>query len=191
MCRWGILGAAQIARKNWQAIRNAPNCALTAVASRDLEKCRRFVEQCQRHAPFELPPRTCGSYEDLLASDDVDAVYMPLPTGVRKQWAIRAAEAGKHVLLEKPAGATADDVRAILEACHRNNVQFMDGVMFMHSRRLDSIRKILDDTESVGSSRLVLPRSSSKAISVPAVTLSRSAVLETWDGTISASRCGR
>ena len=106
ICRWGILGAAEIARKNWQAIRNAPNCSLTAVASRDLDRCRRFIGECQRHAPFDPPPRACGSYEELLASDDVDAVYIPLPTGIRKPWAIRAAEAGKHVLVEKPVGAT-------------------------------------------------------------------------------------
>jgi predicted dehydrogenase len=150
ICRWGILGAADIARKNWQAIRNASNCSLTAVASRDLEKCRRFVAQCQSHVPFSPPPQACGSYEELLSLDGVDAVYLPLPTVVRKQWAIRAAEAGKHVLVEKPVGATAGDVREILEACRRNGVQFMDGVMFMHSRRLDRIREVLDDGRSVG-----------------------------------------
>jgi predicted dehydrogenase len=149
-CRWGILGAADIARKNWQAIWNAPNCSLTAVASRDLDKCRRFVAACQRHVPFDPPPCTCGSYEELLAREDVDAVYLPLPTVVRKSWAILAAEAGKHVLIEKPAGATAADVRDVLEACRRNNVQFMDGVMFLHSRRLDRIRAVLEDGESVG-----------------------------------------
>jgi len=150
ICRWGILGAADIARKNWQAIRNASNCTLTAVASRDLEKCRRFVAQCQSHVAFSPPPQVCGSYEELLSLDSVDAVYLPLPTVVRKPWAIRAAEAGKHVLVEKPVGATADDVREILAACRRNGVQFMDGVMFLHSRRLDRIREALDDGSSVG-----------------------------------------
>jgi predicted dehydrogenase len=123
---------------------------LTAVASRDVEKCRRFVAECQSHVPFGPPPRICGSYEELLSLDGVDAVYLPLPTVVRKPWAIRAAEAGKHVLVEKPVGATADDVREILDACQRNRVQFMDGVMFMHSRRLNRIRETLDDGESVG-----------------------------------------
>jgi len=150
LCRWGILGAADIARKNWQAIRNASNCGLTAVASRDVEKCRRFVAECQSHVPFSPPPQICGSYEELLSLDGVDAVYLPLPTVVRKQWAIRAAEAGKHVLVEKPVGATADDVREILDACRRNHVQFMDGVMFMHSRRLDRIRQVLADGQSIG-----------------------------------------
>ena len=150
ICRWGVLGAADIAHKNWQAIRHAPNCTLAAVASREVEKCRRFIRECQAHTPFDPPPRACDSYEELLASDDVDAVYLPLPTVVRKPWAIRAAQSGKHVLVEKPVGATAADAREIVEACRRSNVQFMDGVMFMHSRRLDAMRQVLDDGESVG-----------------------------------------
>ncbi|MGA2619370.1 MAG: Gfo/Idh/MocA family oxidoreductase [Thermoguttaceae bacterium] len=156
ICRWGILGAAEIARKNWLGIHNAENCALTAVASRDLERCRRFIADCQRHAPFDPPPQAFGSYAELLASDTVDAVYAPLPTSIRKAWLIRAAEAGKHVLAEKPVGATAADVQEILAACRRNGVQFMDGVMFMHSRRLERIRAVLNDGESVGPIRRIV-----------------------------------
>jgi predicted dehydrogenase len=155
ICRWGILGAAEIARKNWQAIRLAPNCTLTAVASRDLDRARRFVDQCQAHVPFERPPRPLGGYEALLADGQVDAVYLPLPTVVRKSWAIRAAEAGKHVLVEKPVAATAAEAREIVDACRQNRVQFMDGVMFMHSRRLPRIREVLDDRESVGPIRRI------------------------------------
>jgi predicted dehydrogenase len=150
VCRWGILGAADIARKNWQAIRNAANCTLTAIAAREPQRCREYVAACQRHTPFEHPPKIHETYESLLASDEVDAVYIPLPTGVRKAWALRAAEAGKHVLIEKPAGVNADEVREILDACRANRVQFMDGVMFMHSRRLDAMRAVLDDGRSVG-----------------------------------------
>ena len=150
ICRWGILGAADIARKNWQAIRCAGNCTLAAVASRDLEKCRRFIARCQSHTAFDPPPSPCASYEELLARGDVDAVYLPLPTRVRKSWAIRAAEGGKHVLVEKPVGASAADAAEIVEACRQNRVQFMDGVMFMHSRRLDRIREALDDGDSIG-----------------------------------------
>ena len=150
ICRWGILGAAGIARKNWLAIHNAPNCSLTAVASRDIERCRRFIGECQQYVPLDPPPRAYGSYDELLASDAVDAVYIPLPTGVRKPWAIRAAEAGKHVLVEKPVGVTSEDVREILAACRHSGVQFMDGVMFMHSRRLASIQSILADGQTVG-----------------------------------------
>src|SRR5262245_44521492 len=100
--RWGILGTAEIARKNWKAIAQAGNATLTAVASRDLERSRAFIGQCQAQAPFPTLPRAFASYKDLLASDQVDAVYIPLPTGLRKEWVLRAAESGKHVLCEKP-----------------------------------------------------------------------------------------
>jgi len=149
-CRWGILGTAEIARKNWQAIYNAPNCTLTAVASRNIERCRQYIDDCQRHVPFNPAPQAFGSYEELLASDLVDAVYIPLPTAIRKAWAIRAAEAGKHVLAEKPVGVTANDVRDILSACRQNGVQFMDGVMFMHSKRMECIRQTLADHQNIG-----------------------------------------
>jgi predicted dehydrogenase len=151
VCRWGILGTANIARKNWQAIRFAPNCTLTTVASRQIDRSRQFVAECQSHAPFPQPPRCLGSYEELLRSDDVDAVYIPLPTVVRKAWAVEAAKAGKHILVEKPVGATESDVREIVSACEANRVQFMDGVMFMHSERLQQLRSVLDDEVSIGS----------------------------------------
>lgn len=150
VCRWGILGTAEIARKNWLAIRHAANCTLTALASRNLDRCRRFIGQCQQHAFFDPPPRAYASYEDLLADEAVDAVYLPLPTALRKPWAIRAAEAGKHVLVEKPVGTTVRDVAEILAACRQSGVQFMDGVMFVHSRRLDEIRKVLADGQTIG-----------------------------------------
>jgi predicted dehydrogenase len=155
MCRWGIMGAATIARKNWQAIRNATNCTLTAVASRDVLRCQQFTDACQADAPHDQAPDALDSYDGLLARADVDAVYLPLPTTVRKAWIIRAAQAGKHVLCEKPVGATTDDVREILEVCRENNVQFMDGVMFLHSRRLQRMREILDDGQSVGPVRRI------------------------------------
>jgi len=155
LCRWGILGTANIARKNWQAIRNAGNAALVAVASRDAARARQFIAECQAAVPVTPAPVACGSYEELLGRGDVDAVYVPLPTGIRKEWALRAAEAGKHVLCEKPCGVSAGDVRAMLDACRKNRVQFMDGVMFMHSRRLSLLRQVLDDPASVGTIRRI------------------------------------
>jgi predicted dehydrogenase len=155
LCRWGILGTAGIARKNWQSIKLAGNAALVAVASRSLDRSRQFVAECQAGCPHPAAPEPLGSYEELLRRDDVDAVYLPLPTGVRKEWVIQAAEAGKHVLAEKPVGVTAADVRDMLAACERHRVQLMDGVMFMHSRRLDALRQVLDDGESVGTIRRI------------------------------------
>src|ERR1044071_2572464 len=109
--RWGILGTANIARKNWRAIYNTPNGIIAAVASREQSRSQQFIAQCQAEAAFTTPPRALGSYEDMIASTDLDGVYIPLPTGVRKPWVLRAAEAGKHVLCEKPCGVSLADVR--------------------------------------------------------------------------------
>ena len=148
--RWGILGTARIARKNWNAIHQSGSSVVTAVASRDAERSRQFVAECQCQSPFGAAPAAFGSYEELLAARDVDAVYIPLPTGLHKEWVIRAAEAGKHVLCEKPCAASVADVREMIEACRRKRVQFMDGVMFMHNPRLNRIREVLDDGVSIG-----------------------------------------
>jgi predicted dehydrogenase len=148
--RWGILGSAQIARKNWKAIRNTGNATVVAVASRDLEKSRRFIAACQHEAPMDALPKALGSYEELLASNEVDAVYIPLPTGLRKEWVLRAAEAGKHIVCEKPCATSVAELQEMLAACRRHGVQFMDGVMFMHSQRLPQMRAVFDDGKSVG-----------------------------------------
>jgi predicted dehydrogenase len=142
--RWGILGAAQIARKNWRAILNSGNGALAAVASRSPARSRQFIQECQAEVPMEIAPRAIGSYEKLLDSPDIEAVYIPIPTGLRKEWVIRAARAGKHILCEKPCAVTAAGLREMLDACIENGVQFLDGVMFMHSRRMARMREVLD-----------------------------------------------
>ena len=148
--RWGILSTAEIARKNWKGIRNSGNGVVSAVASRTLDRSQRFIAECQRDVPFEIVPQAFGSYEAMLGCQDVDAVYIPLPTGLRKEWVIRAAEAGKHVVCEKPCALNAADLQEMIDACRRNGRQFMDGVMFVHSGRLDAVRQILDDSISVG-----------------------------------------
>src|SRR4051812_10343367 len=153
--RWGILSTAQIARKNWKAIVNSGNSTVTAVASRDVKRAEQFIDACQSQAPMEARPRAFGSYAELLTSPNVDAVYIPLPTGVRKEWVIRAAEAGKHILCEKPCATSVTDLREMLEACRRHRVQFADGVMFMHSTRLQRIREVLSDGEGVGAVRRI------------------------------------
>lgn len=149
-CRWGILGTAFIAQKNWHSIHSSENSELVAVASRSVDRAQEFIDNCQSQVPFPDTPRALGSYEELIAADDIDAVYIPLPTGIRAEWVIKAAEAGKHIMCEKPCGLDTAELRRILDACEKNNVQFMDGVMFMHSARLPRLREVLDDGESVG-----------------------------------------
>jgi predicted dehydrogenase len=153
--RIGFLSTAGIGRKNWKAIFNSGNAIVTAVASRDMDKSRQFIDECHGKFAFAQKPMALGSYAELLASPDVDAVYIPLPTGLRKQWVLRAAMAGKHVVCEKPCGVNAGDLKEMISACAKNRVQFMDGVMFMHSLRLPKIRKYLDDDRSVGRIRRI------------------------------------
>jgi predicted dehydrogenase len=148
--RIGILSTANIARKNWKAIFHSGNCIVSAVASRDLARSQRFISECQAQIPFETAPTAFGDYEELLASKNVDAVYIPLPTGLRKEFVIRAAENGKHVICEKPCAVSAGGLEEMISTCRKNRVQFMDGVMFMHNRRLDQIRETLNDENSVG-----------------------------------------
>lgn len=163
VCRWGILSTAGIARKNWQAIRRSGNGVVVAVASRGRERAEAFIAECQREQPFDAAPLACASYEELLARDDVDAVYIPLPTGLRKEWVLRAAEARKHVLCEKPCAASAGDLAEMIEACRRTRVQFMDGVMFMHSARLPQLREVIDDGRTVGEIRRIASQFSFRA----------------------------
>src|SRR5439155_27322971 len=111
--------------------------------------------ECEADVRLTARPSAWGSYPELLGRDDIDAVYLPLPTGIRKEWVLRAARAGKHVLCEKPCAVSSADLRAMLDACRENRVQFMDGVMFMHSQRLPLLRQTLDDGRSIGSVRRI------------------------------------
>jgi predicted dehydrogenase len=153
LLRWGILGTADVARKNWLAIRNSGNGTVAGVASRELGRAREFIQRCHAQEPMPEIPQAFGSYEALLASPSIDAVYIPLPTALRKEWVLRAAAARKHIVCEKPCAQDLSALRQMLEACHRSNVQFLDGVMFMHSRRLDAMRAALDDPKVIGSIR--------------------------------------
>lgn len=144
-CRFGILGTAGIARKNWHAMQLSGCTEVAAVASRNITSATQFIDECMAQVPFPTAPAAVGSYQGLLDRDDIDAVYIPLPTALRHEWVIKAAQAGKHVIGEKPAALTAQQVREMLDACEENGVQYMDGVMFMHSLRLPLVRKLLDD----------------------------------------------
>jgi predicted dehydrogenase len=126
-CRWGILSTAGIAKKNWHSILNSGNGVIRAVASRSTAKAQQFIDECQSSVPAPYSVQALSSYEELLSRADVDAVYIPLPTGIRTDWVIRAAQAGKHVMVEKPCGVTSADVQRMLAACDAAGVQFTTG----------------------------------------------------------------
>jgi predicted dehydrogenase len=149
LCRWGILSTAAIARKNWRAIAQTKTGTVVAVASRRHEAAKTFVRECQAHTAQYTAPEPVEGYEALLERKDIDAVYIPLPTGLRKEWIIAAAESGKHVLAEKPTALSTTDLVEILAVCKRNSV------MFMHSARLPLLRACLDDGQSIGEIRRI------------------------------------
>lgn len=125
--RWGILSAAGIAHKVHRAIAQSQSSEVVAVASRSLDRAREWAAERQ-------VPRFYGSYEELLADAEVQAVYIPLPTTLKCEWAVRCANAGKHILVEKPF-ANAEEVQTMIDACRRNGVVFLDGTMWPHNHR--------------------------------------------------------
>ena len=121
--RWGVLGAAKIARtKVIPAMQRAQEGEVTALASRSLETARAAA------SPLGIP-KAYGSYEELLADPDIDAVYIPLPNHLHVPWSIKAAEAGKHVLCEKPIALSADEARTLVAARDRTGVIIQEAFM--------------------------------------------------------------
>ncbi len=121
--RWGILGDAAINDAFIPGVQAASNSELVALASRRPEAGGRAV------ARWSIP-KVYGSYEELLADSQIDAVYIPLPNHLHATWTVRAADAGKHVLCEKPLALTMSEVRDIQRAAGRNNVQVMEAFMY-------------------------------------------------------------
>jgi predicted dehydrogenase len=148
--RWGILSTARIGRLNWKAMRDSGAATLVALASRDVGKAAEWVDELQAEAPWPEKPEALASYEALLERDDIEAVYIPLPTGIRKAWVMKAAEAGKHVLSEKPCASSAEDLREMIDCCERHGVVFMDGVHFMHDDRFAHMRAMLGVGGEIG-----------------------------------------
>jgi predicted dehydrogenase len=119
--KWGVLGAASIAvQRMMPAMREAPSAMLHALASRDGGKARAVA------AKFEAP-RAYGDYDSLLADPEIDAVYIPLPNQLHFAWSIRALDAGKHVLCEKPLCLTAREVERLCVARDRAGKHIEEG----------------------------------------------------------------
>jgi len=139
MLRFGILSTAKIARDAvMPAIQDAENAVITAVASRDVTKARALADR------FGVP-HAFGSYEEMLASDVIDAVYIPLPTSQHVEWSIKAANAGKHVLVEKPLALKASELDALIEARDRNKVIVSEAFMVTYAPVWHKVRELLKD----------------------------------------------
>ena len=122
--RWGILSTANIGiKKVIPGIQKADRCEVLAIASRDGEVARSAAERLGI-------PNSHGSYEDLLADPDVNAVYIPLPNHLHTEWTIAAARAGKHVLCEKPLAMNAAEAQTMVDACSSAGVRLMEAFMY-------------------------------------------------------------
>jgi predicted dehydrogenase len=135
--RWGVLGCARIARENViPAIQRSSNSEFHAVASRDESKLVDF------RARFKVG-KTFHDYEELLRDPEVDAVYVPLPNSLHREWAIKAVEQGKHVLCEKPMALSAAETREMIAASAANKVNLMEAFMYRYTDRTRQVLEVL------------------------------------------------
>jgi len=138
--RWGIVGTGGIANSMAPRIQEADHAELAAVSSRKMESAKEFAGAYSIALAFD-------SWEEMVASDAIDAVYIATPTSVREEIGVTAANAGKHVLGEKPF-ADLPSLQRITAACRANGVGFMDGTHFVHHPRTLQIKAQM--SESVG-----------------------------------------
>jgi xylose dehydrogenase (NAD/NADP) len=135
--RWGVLGASDIARVAvMPAIQRSANGRVAALASRHPARGRQAAEALGI-------PRVHGSYADLLADPGVDAVYIPLPNSMHLEWVIRAAEAGKAILCEKPLGLNAAEAARMESSCAACNVALMEAFMYRFHPQTRRVHELL------------------------------------------------
>jgi len=135
--RIGILGTANIARQFIAGVRPSSTVCVLAVGSRDAAKAASFAGETG-------VPRHYGSYEALLADRDIDAIYNPLPNSLHAQWSIRAMEAGKHVLCEKPIAVTAAEARTMFEAARRCGVHLVEGYPYRAQPQTLKLKELVE-----------------------------------------------
>jgi predicted dehydrogenase len=137
MFRWGVLSTAKIAREQLlPAIADAENGVVAAIASRDLGKARALADRFGA-------PHAFGSYEEMLSSDTVDGVYIPLPTSQHVEWTLKAAEAGKHVLCEKPIALNAREIDQLIEVRDRKKVLICEAFMVFYHPQWAKVRELV------------------------------------------------
>jgi D-xylose 1-dehydrogenase (NADP+, D-xylono-1,5-lactone-forming) len=148
--RWGILSTAEINGRVIPAAHASGKAELLGVASRDQARAEEYARQ------WEIP-RAYGSYESLLADDEIEAVYISLPNNLHCEWSIRSLEAGKHVLCEKPMGKRAAEVEQAFDVAERAGRLLSEAFMYRHNPQARRLRELLDDG-AIGEPRVVRAR---------------------------------
>ncbi|WP_404331931.1 Gfo/Idh/MocA family protein [Mesobacillus maritimus] len=140
--KWGVLGFARIAQNSLiPAIEASDNSEFYAIASRDESK----LEECQ--SEFPSVSKLYNHYEELLDDPDIQAVYIPLPNSMHKEWSIKAMRKGKHVMCEKPIALNAEECMEMIEASRETGMLLMEAFMFRFTDLATKVKNIVDSGE--------------------------------------------
>nr|WP_201762341.1 Gfo/Idh/MocA family oxidoreductase [Pseudarthrobacter psychrotolerans] len=134
--RWGVLGTARIVRKTIPALQETKNGEVVGIASRTEEKAKEYAD---KHGV----PQAFGSYEALLASPDIDAVYIALPNALHLEWILKSLDAGKHVLCEKPLAMSAAECEEITRKADQTGLKVLEGFMYRFHARFEKLQELL------------------------------------------------
>jgi D-xylose 1-dehydrogenase (NADP+, D-xylono-1,5-lactone-forming) len=145
--KWGIVSTADINRKVIPGAHASDKVELVGVASRDQARADAYARE------WEIP-RAYGSYEALLADPEIEAVYISLPNTLHVEWSIKALEAGKHVLCEKPMDRSPDEVAKAFDAAERTGLHLMEAFMWRHNPQTKRLKGLVEDG-AIGELRLI------------------------------------
>ncbi len=145
--RIGVLSTAKIARAFIAGVAPSEKVVVTAVAGRDFEKTQVFSEETGVR-------RVLPSYDALISDPEIHAIYNPLPNSLHAEWSIRAAEAGKHVLCEKPLAVTVREAEAMFDAARRHGVRLVEAFPYRSQPQTLKLKELLDEN-AIGPVRLV------------------------------------
>lgn len=145
--RWGLLSTARINRAVIPPLKASARNRLTAVASRDLAKGQAYARE------WDIP-RVHGSYEALLADPEIDVVYISLPNSLHAEWSIKALQAGKHVLCEKPMALSTAELDAMAAAAQRSGRVLAEAFMYRHHPQTLKVRELVE-AGAIGELRLI------------------------------------
>jgi predicted dehydrogenase len=135
---WGVLGTANIAKTQMiPAMLEASNCKLYGIAGRSKDK----VDEFKKMFGFE---KAYYDMEEMLEDESIEAVYIPLPNNMHKEWVIKAAKKGKHILCEKPLCGNVSDIQEMIQVCEEEGVIFMEAFAYLHSPVVKEIKQVLD-----------------------------------------------
>ena len=140
--RFGIIGCSRVAKNSTiPAIQNSEFAELVMIGSRSESKAEKFANEfhCEQF----------GTYDDVISNDSLDAVYISTPVGTHEEWAIKAANTGKHILCEKSSTTSFESAKKMISTCNDNNVRIMEGFMFKFHPQHQKVRELIDNN-SIG-----------------------------------------